>query len=127
MRRPELIGLLLLDRVVLSLADLFQLTLALVALDFSTWFVLLAFYERIKDHRKQVGWLKFADVYMFISGFFFVFYIIRDVTNLLTNLNPVRHYFHASARRRCSMGCWFPYAARCVLQCVSGRQLLLRD
>jgi hypothetical protein len=88
-KRPELVGILILDGVILVLADLFQLSLALAALDFSSWVVLpWAFYDKVSAHEKEVGWLRTSEVYLFISGFLFLFYVIGEVSNQVTNLTP---------------------------------------
>lgn len=90
-KRPEIILLLELDIGLVILADLFQFILVLMAVAYSTWIVLpWAFYEELHKRRaiEQIDWLRRAEVLLFVSGTFFVFYVFADLASGLPNLDP---------------------------------------
>jgi hypothetical protein len=91
-KRPELILLIEIDVGLLILADLFQFVLVLVAVAYSTWIVLpWAFYDKLeaKKANKQIGWLRRAEVSLFVSATFLVFYAITDLASGVTGLDPL--------------------------------------
>lgn len=92
-RKPATILLLELDLGLIIMADLFQFVLVLVAVAYSTWIILpWAFYKELKARKawKQIGWLRLAEVLLFVSGTFFVFYVMVDLyITTAQNLEPL--------------------------------------
>lgn len=72
------------------MADLFAFVLVLVAVAYSTWIVLpWAFYDKLetKKANRQIGWLRQAEVSLFVSATFLVFYVIADLASGLASLD----------------------------------------
>ncbi|MGA3110327.1 MAG: hypothetical protein ABSD99_12915, partial [Candidatus Bathyarchaeia archaeon] len=70
------------------MADLFQFVLALVAIAYSTWVVLpWAFYERLENMvmKREIGWLRSAQHFLFVSGSLFLFYVMTDLVAVTTS------------------------------------------
>ena len=81
-KRPQIIALFALDMGLILLADVFGFVLVLVAVAYSTWIVMpWAFYEKLKARKAdtQLKWLRHAEVLLFVSGTFLVFYAIMDL------------------------------------------------